>query len=71
MARITTYKNSKLATFVSIIGYLCIAGGVYALFHDEPLVGIVAIVLGFGFKFLAVYTSRRKTAKDAKRSQNL
>ena len=70
MAAVITYQNSKLASFFSIVGYLCIACGVYALFSDEALIGIISIVLGFGFKFLAAYTSKRKRMKDAKRSQN-
>ena len=65
MARITTYKNSKLATFVSIIGYLCIVGGVYALFNDAPVGGIIALVVGIGFKVLAAYISKKRKEKDA------
>ena len=71
MAKVTTYKNSKLATFCSAVGYLCIAAGVYMLFHDEPGVGVIAVALGFVFKFLGVFISKKKNEKDAKRNQNV
>ena len=65
MPRIKTYKNSKLASFCSVIGYILIAGGVYCLFNDEPLAGVIVLLLGFGFKFLAAFISNRKRKKDA------
>lgn len=70
MAKVTTYKNSKLATVVSVIGYLCIVGGVYALFNDEPVAGIIVVVLGIGFKVLAAYISQKKKERDAKKGIN-
>ena len=66
MAKVTTYKNSKLATACSIFGYLLIVGGVYAIFNDEPVAGIIILVLGVGFKFLASFISNKKKEKDAK-----
>ena len=65
MARITTYKNSKLASAVSVIGYIVIAGAMYAIFNDEPLGGVIALVVGIGLKFLAAFISKRKAKKDA------
>jgi len=66
MAKVTIYKNSKFASFLSILGYLAIAGGVYAIFNDEPVGGIIALVVGFGFKLLAAFISQKKREKDAK-----
>ena len=65
MPRIKTYKNSKLASAFSILGYLVIAGAIYALFNDEPLGGIIALVIGIGFKILASFISKKKQVKDA------
>ena len=70
MAKITTYKNSKFATFINVIGYVGIVGGVYALFNDEPLAGIIVIVAGIGLKILAAYISQKKKEKDAKNDIN-
>ena len=69
MPRIKTYKNSKLASAFSILGYLVIAGGIYAIFNDEPLGGVIALVIGFVLKFLASFISKKKHEKDAKFSQ--
>jgi len=69
MAKVTTYKNSKLATFCSILGYLLIVGGIYCLFNDEAVAGVIVLVLGFAFKLLAGFISKKKSEKDAKRNQ--
>lgn len=69
MAKVTTYKNSKFASFLSILGYFVIVCGVYAIFNDEVVGGIVALVIGFGFKLLAGFISQKKSKKDAERMQ--
>lgn len=69
MAKVTTYKNSKFASALSILGYLMIAGGVYCCFEDELLAGIVIVVLGIVFKVLAAVISTKKSQKEAKRNQ--
>ena len=69
MPRIKTYKNSKLASAFSILGYIVIAGGIYAIFNDEPLGGAIALAIGFVPKFLAHFISKRKHEKDAKFDQ--
>ena len=71
MAKVTTYKNSKFASFLSILGYLFIAGGIYALFNDAAIAGIIIVVVGIGLKVLAGYVSKKKSEKDAKRNQGL
>ncbi len=70
MAKVTTYKNSKFASACSIIGYLLIVVGVYGLFNDEVVAGIVMLALGFGFKILASFISKKKSEKEAKKYQN-
>lgn len=65
MARVTIYKNSKFASFLSILGYLVIVGGVYALFNDAVVGGIIALVIGIGIKVLAGFVSKKKSQKDA------
>ena len=69
MAKVTIYKNSKFASFLSILGYLVIVGGVYAIFNDELVGGIVALVIGIGFKLLAGFISQKKSKKDAELMQ--
>ena len=67
MARVTTYKNSKLATAVSILGDILVVGGVYFLFNDEAVAGVILLVLGIGAKFLAAFISKKQREKDAQR----
>lgn len=69
MAKVTIYKNSKFASFLSILGYLAIVGGVYAIFNDEPEGGVIALVVGFGLKLLAGFISKRISKKDAEWQQ--
>ena len=69
MARVTTYKNSKLATVCSVLGYLLIVAGIYCLFNDEPVAGVVVLVLGIGLKILAPFISKKKSEKNAKRNK--
>ena len=69
MAKVTIYKNSKFASFLSILGYLVIVGGVYAIFNDALVGGIVALVIGIGFKLLAGFISQKKSKKDAELMQ--
>lgn len=71
MPRIKTYKNSKLASAFSILGYIVIAGGFYAIFNDEPLGGVIALVIGIVLKFLASFISKKKHQNDAKFNQQL
>lgn len=66
----TVYKNSKIATVISVIGYLAITGGVYCIFHDEPIVGIILLALGFGCYFLSAFISNMKKKKKSDSSNN-
>ena len=67
MAKVTVYKNSKLATVCNVIGYLMIVGGIYCLFNDEPVAGVIVLVLGIGMKLLSAFISKKKSEKDAKK----
>ena len=71
MAKVTVYKNSKLATVFSFLGYIGIVLGVYSLFQEEfgIRVGIVALAIGFALKLLAGFISKKKNEKEAKRNQ--
>lgn len=71
MAKVTVYKNSKLATVFSFLGYIGIVLGVYSLFQEEfgISVGIVALAIGFTLKLLAGFISKKKNEKEAKRNQ--
>lgn len=64
MAKITFYKNSKLATAFSIIGYLLIIAGIYFLFNDYAVVGIILLVVGILAKLLAVLINNKKSKKE-------
>lgn len=65
MAKVTVYKNSKFATFISFLGYLAIILGIYAMFNDEVAGGIIALVVGIGLKLLAGFISKKKSEKEA------
>ncbi len=73
MAKVTTYKNSKLATFFSFLGYIGIVLGVYFFFIEEIdiSVGIILLVIGFALKLLAGFISKKKSEKEAKKNQNV
>lgn len=73
MAKVTTYKNSRLATFCSFLGYIVILLGVYAFFEEAfgIVVGIVALAIGIALKLLAGFISQKKREKEAKQSQNI
>ena len=69
MAKVTTYSNSKFASFLSIVGYILIVGGVYLLFNDEVAIGIGFLVAGVVFKILGGLVSAMKAKKAQKKAQ--
>lgn len=69
MAKVTVYKDSKFATFLSLISYILIAVGVYFAFNDYVVVGIGLIVAGFAVKVLAGVINGLKQKKAIKRQQ--
>ena len=71
MAKVTTYNNSKFATFLSFLGYIGILLGVYSFFEDEfgITVGIISLVIGLALKLLAGFISKKKSEKEAKKNQ--
>ena len=71
MAKVTTYNNSKFATFLSFLGYIGIVLGVYSFFEDEfgITVGIISLVIGLALKLLAGFISKKKSEKEAKKNQ--
>lgn len=71
MAKVTVYKNSKLATVFSFLGYLVILIGFYCAFNDEIAIGVVLVIAGILLKVLASFISEKKKAKDAKQNQAL
>ncbi len=66
MAKVTTYNNSKFASFLSILGYLLIVIGVYCLFNDEAVAGVIVLVVGIALKLLAGFISKKKSEKEAR-----
>ena len=66
MAKVNVYKNSKLATVLSFLGYIAIVIGVYSFFQDDIsfVVGIILLAIGFIFKFLASLIDNRKNEKN-------
>lgn len=73
MAKVTTYKNSKLATLSSFLGYIAILLGVYSFFEEEfgIGVGIISLAIGFALKLLAGFISKKKSEKESKKNQNV
>ena len=77
MAKVTVYDNSKLATVLSFLGYLCAPIGVYLLFEDglDKSVGIITLAVGFALKILSNLINRWKEKwlakrREAKKDQN-
>lgn len=72
MAKVTVYKNSKFATFISFLGYMGILFGIYSFFKEDlgVAVGIVALVIGVALKILAAFIGKKKTKKDAEKNQD-
>ncbi len=56
----TKYANSKLATFVSVVGALTRYGGVMFLFSSLILAGIIGLAIGIGLHFLANLIAKNK-----------
>ena len=71
MAKVTTYQDSKFATFLSFLGYIGILFGVYSFFEDEfgMSVGIIALAIGFILKILASLIGNKKAKKEAQNRQ--
>ncbi len=72
MAKVTTYKNSKLATFFSFLGYIGIVLGIYSFFEEEigAVVGIIAVVIGIALKILANFIGVKKSKKEVEKNQD-
>ena len=66
MAKVTTYANSKFATFLSFLGYLAMVLGIYSFLNDELgiAVGIIALVIGIALKLLAGFISKMKAKTE-------
>ncbi len=60
----TKYANSKLATFVSIIGALMRYGGVMCFFEAAFVGGIICFGIGIGIHFLANLIAKSKKPKN-------
>lgn len=58
------YALSKMATFLSVIGTLVRYGGVLCLFSAVIPAGIICILIGVGFHFLAEYIGFEKWKKS-------
>ena len=73
MAKVTVYKNSKFATFISFLGYVGIVLGIYSFFNEKlgVGVGIISLVIGISLKILAAFIGKKKTQKDAEKNQDI
>ena len=71
MAKVTTYSNSKFASFLSIVGYIGIVGGIYLFFNDETEIAIGFLVVGIALKILASFVSKMIAKKEAKKNQTV
>ena len=73
MAKVTLYKNSKFATFISFLGYMGILFGIYSFFKEDlgVAVGIIAFVICVALKILAAFIGKNKTQKDAEKNQDI
>ena len=71
MAKIDVYEDSKLATFISALGWLAIIFGSYSCFNEELGVsyGIPGLAAGFCLKILAFYVNRFVSKLKRKRRE--
>lgn len=60
MAKVTLYKNSIIASVLSLAGTILALGGVVSLVSGEPAGGIVLILLGVAMMLWASSISERK-----------
>lgn len=60
MAKVTLYKNSIIASVLSLAGTILALGGVVSLVSSEPAGGIVLILLGVAMMLWASSISERK-----------
>ena len=67
MARITIYKNSFLATLVSICGYIGVVCGVMVMFEGDIAAGILMLAVGIGLAVWASKISQNKQFKTWKK----
>lgn len=57
------YKNSFLASVVSIIGCIAILAGIYGIAEETVAEGVVAIVVGLALAILGKHISENKSFK--------
>ena len=67
MARITIYKNSVLASLISILGYIFVIGGICVMFGGEIGGGIVMLIVGIALAMWASAISENKKFKTWKK----
>lgn len=71
MAKIDVYDSSKLATFISALGWIGLGFGSYACFNEELGfdIGIIALAISFALKMLAFIINKIKEKWDAKKRE--
>jgi len=67
MARITIYRNSVLATLVSIIAYMFVGVGIMIAFNGQIIGGILLALVGVVLMALASSISTNKQFKMLKK----
>lgn len=67
MARIRIYKNSFLASALSILGYIFLVTGIIAAFNGEVVGGIFVVILSIAMMFAAKAISDNKQFKAWKK----
>lgn len=71
MARVPIYKNSIGASFLSIVGYVISASGLFNLFDKNIVDGIVILLIGVAISFLASVVSDEKQRSDMKNKKSI
>ncbi len=73
MAKVTVYKKSKFATFLSFIGYIICFYGVYSHFFNEesnPFVNLTILLIGLAIKGLGSYIGNKKAQKEEQKNKS-
>lgn len=63
MARVTVYKNSVVASILSVCGYVAAIAGIIAAFSGSVVAGIISVLAGIGLVFWAAAISQNKQFK--------
>ena len=73
MAKVTVYKKSKFATFLSFVGYIIIIYGMYSFYFNDELeveIELALMLIGLAIKGLGSYIGHKKAQKEEQKNKS-